>query len=399
VRSVERKFPCHPGTLVLASSAPEAYIMREFNLQSKSFPGCFAGEPEGRPRDLTGGTFVFKGMESDGSVVLSAGNPDGRGLKKEEKRRKIMDKKVTVVGAGNVGATAAQRLCEKALCDVVLVDIIEGVPQGKALDLTEAAPVEKHDAHLIGTNSYEDTKDSDIVIITAGIPRKPGMSRDDLLATNKKIMTSVTEQVAKYSPNATLIIVSNPLDAMCHVAHDVSGFPKNRVIGMAGVLDSARFRSFISMELNVSVENIHAFVLGGHGDTMVPLPRYSTVAGIPITELIPKERLDAIVTRTRNGGAEIVSLLKTGSAFYAPASSAVEMAESIMKDRKKILACAAYLEGEYGINGLFIGVPVKLGKGGIEEIIQIKLTAEEDAALKKSAAAVQDLVDTMKKMA
>jgi malate dehydrogenase len=302
-----------------------------------------------------------------------------------------MDKKVTVVGAGNVGATAAQRLCEKALCDVVLVDIIEGVPQGKALDLTEAAPVEKHDAHLIGTNSYEDTRDSDIVIITAGIPRKPGMSRDDLLATNRKIMTVVTEQVVKYSPNATLIIVSNPLDAMCHVAHDVSG--------MAGVLDSARFRSFISMELNVSVENIHAFVLGGHGDTMVPLPRYSTVAGIPITELIPKERLDAIVTRTRNGGAEIVSLLKTGSAFYAPASSAVEMAESILKDRKKILACAAYLEGEYGINGLFIGVPVKLGKGGIEEIIQIKLTAEEDAALKKSAAAVQELVDTMKKMA
>lgn len=310
-----------------------------------------------------------------------------------------MDKKVTVVGAGNVGATAAQRLCEKALCDVVLVDIIEGVPQGKALDLAEAAPVEKHDAHLIGTNSYEETRDSDIVIITAGIPRKPGMSRDDLLATNKGIMTKVTEQVVKYSPKATLIIVSNPLDAMCHVAHDVSGFPKNRVIGMAGVLDSARFRSFISMELNVSVENIHAFVLGGHGDTMVPLPRYSTVAGIPITELIPKDRLDALVTRTRNGGAEIVSLLKTGSAFYAPASSAVEMAESILKDRKKILACAAYLDGEYGIKGLFIGVPVKLGKGGIEEVIQIKLTAEEDAALKKSAASVQELVNAMKKMA
>ena len=253
---------------------------------------------------------------------------------------------------------------KRPLCDVVLVDIIEGVPQGKALDLTEAAPVEKHDAHLIGTNSYEETKDSDIVIITAGIPRKPGMSRDDLLATNKKIMTTVTEQVVKYSPNATLIIVSNPLDAMCHVAYDVSGFPKNRVIGMAGVLDSARFRSFISMELNVSVENIHAFVLGGHGDTMVPLPRYSTVAGIPITELIPKDRLDAIVTRTRNGGAEIVNFLKTGSAFYAPASSAVEMAESILKDRKKILPCAAYLDGEYGIKGLFIGVPVKLGKGG-----------------------------------
>jgi len=311
----------------------------------------------------------------------------------------MMDKKVTVVGAGNVGATAAQRLCEKALCDVVLVDIIEGVPQGKALDLAEAAPIEKHDAHLVGSNGYEETKDSDIVIITAGIPRKPGMSRDDLLATNKGIMTKVTEQVVKYSPDAVLIVVSNPLDAMCHVAYDVSGFPKNRVIGMAGVLDSARFRSFISTELNVSVENIHAFVLGGHGDTMVPLPRYSTVAGIPITELIPSDRLAALVTRTRNGGAEIVSLLKTGSAFYAPASAAVEMAESILKDRKKILPCAVLLEGEYGIEGLFIGVPVKLGRGGVEEIVRITLTAEEDAALKKSAAAVQDLVDAMKKMA
>ena len=274
-----------------------------------------------------------------------------------------MDKKVTVVGAGNVGATIAQRLCEKALCDVVLVDIIEGVPQGKALDLTEAAPVEKHDAHLIGTNSYAETKDSDLVIITAGIPRKPGMSRDDLLATNKKIMTAVTEQVVKYSPNATLIIVSNPLDAMCHVAYDVSGFPKNRVIGMAGVLDSARFRSFISMELNVSVENIHAFVLGGHGDTMVPLPRYSTVAGIPITELIPKDRLDAIVTRTRNGGAEIVNFLKTGSAFYAPASSAVEMAESILKDRKKILPCAVLPRGRIRDQGAFHRRARKAGEG------------------------------------
>jgi malate dehydrogenase len=311
----------------------------------------------------------------------------------------MMDKKVTVVGAGNVGATAAQRLCEKALCDVVLVDIIEGMPQGKALDLAEAAPVEKHDAHLIGTNSYEETKGSDIVIITAGIARKPGMSRDDLLAINKGIMTKVTEQVVKYSPDAILIVVSNPLDAMCHVAYDVSGFPKHRVIGMAGVLDSARFRSFISMELNVSVENIHAFVLGGHGDTMVPLPRYSTVAGIPITELLPKDRLDALVTRTRNGGAEIINLLKTGSAFYAPASSAVEMTESILKDRKKILPCATCLNGEYGIKDLFIGVPVKLGRNGVEEIIEIKLTAEEDAALKKSAAAVQELVDAMKGMA
>ncbi|MHB8829168.1 MAG: malate dehydrogenase [Syntrophales bacterium] len=309
-----------------------------------------------------------------------------------------MDKKVTVVGAGNVGATVAQRLCEKALCDVVLVDIIEGVPQGKALDLTEAAPVEKHDAHIVGTNSYEDTKDSDIVVITAGVPRKPGMSRDDLLAINKKIISSVTEQVVKYSPDSILIIVSNPLDAMCHVAHDVSGFPRNRIIGMAGVLDSARFRSFISMELDVSVENIHAFVLGGHGDSMVPLPRYSTVAGIPITELIAKERLEELVTRTRNGGAEIVNFLKTGSAFYAPASSVAEMVESILKDRKKILPCAVYLEGEYGLSNLFIGVPAKLGKNGMEKVIEIKMTAEEDAALKKSAAAVQELVDAMKKL-
>lgn len=309
-----------------------------------------------------------------------------------------MDKKVTVVGAGNVGATVAQRLCEKALCDVVLVDIIEGVPQGKALDLTEAAPVEKHDAHIIGTNSYEDTKDSDIVVITAGVPRKPGMSRDDLLAINKKIISSVTEQIVKYSPNAILIIVSNPLDAMCHVAHDVSGFPRNRIIGMAGVLDSARFRAFISMELDVSVDNIHAFVLGGHGDSMVPLPRYSTVAGIPITELISRERLEELVARTRNGGAEIVNFLKTGSAFYAPASSVAEMVESIIKDRKKILPCAVYLEGEYGISNLFIGVPAKLGKNGMEKVIEIKMTAEEDAALKKSAAAVQELVDAMKKL-
>jgi malate dehydrogenase len=298
-----------------------------------------------------------------------------------------------------VGATVAQRLCEKALCDVVLVDIIEGVPQGKALDLTEAAPVEKHDAHLIGTNNYEDTKDSDIVVITAGVPRKPGMSRDDLLSINKKIISSVTEQVVKYSPNAILIVVSNPLDAMCHVAHDVSGFPRHRIIGMAGVLDSARFRSFISMELDVSVENIHAFVLGGHGDTMVPLPRYSTVAGIPITELIPQDRLDALVTRTRNGGAEIVNLLKTGSAFYAPASSVAEMTESILKDRKKILPCAVCLEGEYGISNLFIGVPAKLGKNGMEKVIEIKLTTDEAAALKKSAAAVQELVDAMKNLA
>ena len=310
-----------------------------------------------------------------------------------------MDKKVTVVGAGNVGATAAQRLAEKQLCDVVLVDIVEGVPQGKALDLAEAAAIEKHDSHLTGTNGYDETADSDIVIITAGIPRKPGMSRDDLISTNAGIVRNVTREVASRSPEAIIIIVSNPLDAMCHVAYDTCGFPKKRVIGMAGVLDSARFRAFISMELNVSVENTHAFVLGGHGDTMVPLPRYSTVAGIPITELLAKDRIDALVERTRNGGAEIVGLLKTGSAYYAPASAAVEMAESILKDKKKILPCAAYLQGEYGIQDLFIGVPVKLGAEGAEEIIEITLTEEEQQALQKSADAVQELKDLLKTLA
>ena len=309
-----------------------------------------------------------------------------------------MDKKATVIGAGHVGATTAQRLAEKELCDVVLIDIIEGVPQGKALDLTEAAPIEKHDAHLTGANAYDASANSDIVIITAGIPRKPGMSRDDLISTNAGIVKTVTQQIAALSPDSILIIVSNPLDAMCHVTYEASGFPKERVIGMAGVLDSARFRAFISMELNVSVENTHAFVLGGHGDTMVPLPRYSTVAGIPITELLPEDRIDALVDRTRNGGAEIVSLLKTGSAYYAPASAAVEMAESILKDKKKILPCAVYLEGEYGINDLFIGVPVKLGAAGAEEIIEITLTADEKAALQNSAAAVQELKDVLKKL-
>ena len=309
-----------------------------------------------------------------------------------------MDKKVTVIGAGNVGATAAQMLAEKELCDVVLIDIAEGLPQGKALDLAEAAPIEKHDAQLKGSNSYDESKGSNIIIITAGIPRKPGMSRDDLLKTNMNIMKSATSQVIKYSPEAILIIVSNPLDAMCHVAYETSGFPKHRVIGMAGVLDSARFRTFISLELSVSVESTHAFVLGGHGDTMVPLPRYSTVAGIPITELISQDRIDALVERTRNGGAEIVNLLKSGSAFYAPASAAVEMAESIIKDKKKILPCAAYLEGEYGIHNLFIGVPVKLGSKGIEEIIEIKLTNSEKSALAKSAESVKNLVAQLKKL-
>jgi len=309
-----------------------------------------------------------------------------------------MNKKVTVIGAGNVGATTAQRLSEKALCDVVLIDIIEGMPQGKALDLTEAAPIEKHDSKLTGSNKYEPSEGSDIIIITAGIPRKPGMSRDDLISTNAGIVKRATEQAVKFSPDSILIIVSNPLDAMCHVAYDVSGFPKERVIGMAGVLDSARFRAFIAMELDVSVENTHAFVLGGHGDTMVPLPRYSTVAGIPITELMPQDRIDSLVERTANGGAEIVKLLKTGSAFYAPASAAVEMTESILKDKKKILPCAAYLSGEYGIHDLFIGVPVKLGAKGVEEIIEITLTGDENAALMKSAAAVEELKAIIKRL-
>lgn len=313
--------------------------------------------------------------------------------------RERMRKKVTVVGAGNVGSTIAMRVAEKRLADVVLIDIMEGVPAGKALDIMEAAPVEKHDSKVIGaTADYTDAKDSDIVIITAGIPRKPGMSRDDLLSTNMGIMRDVVTEVTKVAPKSILIIVSNPLDAMCHVAHETSGFPNNRIIGMAGVLDSARFRSFIAMELNVSMENTHAFVLGGHGDTMVPLPRFSTVAGIPITELISADRIEALVDRTRKGGAEIVGLLKTGSAYYAPSSGAVEMAEAILRDQKKILPCAALLQGEYGINDLFIGVPCKLGEQGVEEIIEISLTQQEQEGLQHSANAVQGLVDDMKRL-
>ncbi|MFZ0479527.1 MAG: malate dehydrogenase [Terriglobales bacterium] len=303
-----------------------------------------------------------------------------------------MRNKITVVGSGNVGATAAHWIASKELGDVVLIDIIEGVPQGKGLDLLQAMPIEKRDSFVKGTNDYADTAKSDIVVITAGIPRKPGMSRDDLLNTNYKIMSDVVGKVVANSPDCILIIVSNPLDAMAQAAYKLSGFPRERVIGMAGVLDSARFRAFIAMELNVSVENVNAFVLGGHGDTMVPLPRYSTVAGIPITELIPKDRLDALVQRTRDGGAEIVKYLKTGSAYYAPSAAATEMVEAILKDKKKILPCAAYLNGEYGIKGLYVGVPVKLGSNGIEQIIEIKLTAEEKAALDKSAAAVKELV-------
>jgi len=302
-----------------------------------------------------------------------------------------MRNKVSIIGAGNVGATAAHWIAAKELADVVLIDVVEGVPQGKALDLLEAMPIEKRDVHVIGANDYAATAQSDIVIITAGIPRKPGMSRDDLLNTNFKIMSDVVQKVVAQSPESILIIVSNPLDAMAQTAYRQAGFNRERVIGMAGVLDSARFRTFIAEELKVSVENVTAFVLGGHGDTMVPLARYSTVAGIPITELIAPARLAELIQRTRDGGAEIVKYLKTGSAYYAPSAAAVEMVEAILKDKKKILPCAAYLQGEYGIDGYYIGVPCKLGSAGLEQIIEIKLTAEEDAALKKSAEAVKEL--------
>jgi malate dehydrogenase len=303
-----------------------------------------------------------------------------------------MRKKVTIVGSGNVGATAAHWIASKELADVVLIDIIDGVPQGKGLDLLEAMPIEKRDSNVLGTQDYADTVNSDIVVITAGVPRKPGMSRDDLLNINHKIMKDVVGKVVQYSPDCILIIVSNPLDAMAQAAFKMSGFPRERVIGMAGVLDSARFRAFIAQELKVSVENVTAFVLGGHGDTMVPLPRYSTVAGIPITELLDRATLERLVQRTRDGGAEIVKYLKTGSAYYAPSAAVAEMTEAILKDKKKILPCAAYLDGEYGIHGLFVGVPCKLGERGIEQIIQIRLSADEQAALEKSAGAVQELV-------
>jgi malate dehydrogenase len=302
-----------------------------------------------------------------------------------------MRKKVSIVGAGNVGATAAHWIAAKELADVVLIDVVEGIPQGKALDLLEAMPIEKRDVSVVGANDYAATANSDIVVITAGIPRKPGMSRDDLLHTNFKIMSDVVQKVVAQSPESILIIVSNPLDAMAQAAFRQAGFNRERVIGMAGVLDSARFRTFIAAELNVSVENVTAFVLGGHGDTMVPLARYSTVAGIPITELIEPTRLESIIQRTRDGGAEIVKHLKTGSAYYAPSAAATEMVEAILKDKKKILPCAAFLQGEYGIDGFYIGVPCKLGAAGLEKIIEIKLTPEEDAALKNSAEAVKEL--------
>lgn len=307
-----------------------------------------------------------------------------------------MRKKITVVGAGMVGGTTAQRLAEKNYADVVLVDIVEGLPQGKALDIMESGPIYGYDTHLVGTNGYEETAGSDIVIITSGIARKPGMSRDDLLYTNMDIVRGVTQEIVRRSPDCILIIVSNPLDAMAQLAYDVSKFPKNRVIGMAGALDSARFATFIAMELDVSVQNINAFVLGGHGDTMVPLSRYSTVAGVPITELLPADRVRALEQRARDGGAEIVSLLKTGSAYYAPSASVVEMVDAIVFDQKRIIPCSVLLEGEFGINGLFVGVPVKLGARGVESIFEIKLTAEEQSQLHRSAEAVRELVDKMK---
>jgi malate dehydrogenase len=300
------------------------------------------------------------------------------------------------VGAGNVGANCAVRIADKELADVVLVDVVEGVPQGKGLDLLQSGPVQGYDVNITGANDYEPTANSDIAIITAGFPRKPGMSRDDLLLANFEVVKTATEQVAKYSPNCIIIVVTNPLDAMAQAAFHVSKFSKNRVIGMAGVLDSARFRTFIAQELNVSVENVIGVVMGGHGDTMVPLVRLCNVSGIPLTELMDQATIDKIVDRTANGGAEIVKYLKTGSAYYAPSAAAVEMAESILKDKKKVLPCAAYLEGEYGINGLYVGVPVKLGARGIEKIYEIKLTADEQAKLKKSADSVQELVTVLK---
>lgn len=307
-----------------------------------------------------------------------------------------MRKKVSIVGAGNVGSTAAHWIMAKELADVVLIDVVEGVPQGKALDLLQALPIEKSDVHITGANDYAATANSDIVIITAGLARKPGMSRDDLLLANYEIVKTATEQAVKYSPNSILVLVTNPLDAMCWTAFQISKFSKNRVIGMAGVLDTARFRTFIAQELGVSVSNVTALVLGGHGDTMVPISRLTNVSGIPLSELLDQATIDRLVDRARNGGAEIVKYLKTGSAYYAPSAAAVEMVESILKDQKKVLPCAAYLEGEYGIKDLFVGVPIKLGSRGIEKIYEIKLQPDEQAALAKSAAAVKELIEVIK---
>lgn len=306
-----------------------------------------------------------------------------------------MRPKVTVIGAGNVGATTAQRIADAELADVVLTDIVEGIPQGKGLDMLEACPVSGSDVRVVGTNGYAETAGSEVVVITAGLPRKAGMSRDDLLRKNHEIVTAVTKEAVAVSPEAILVVVSNPLDAMAQAALRASGFPKERVVGMAGVLDSARMRSFIAAEIEVSVENVHAFVLGGHGDDMVPLPRYSTVAGIPLPDILSAEAIERIVERTRKGGGEIVAHLKTGSAYYAPSAAVVQMVDAILKDKKKILPCAAYLEGEYGVEGLYLGVPAKLGRGGIEEVIQIRLTADEQEALDRSAASVQELVSVI----
>ncbi len=304
--------------------------------------------------------------------------------------------KISIIGAGAVGATTAHWAAAKELGDIVLVDVMEGIPQGKALDLAEAGPIGGYDFQLTGSNDYEVSQGSDIVVITAGLPRKPGMSRDDLLLKNAGIVKDVTENIARHSPDSIIIVVSNPLDAMCQVAKLVSGFPRERLFGMAGILDSARFRTFIAWELNVSVEDTHAFVLGGHGDTMVPLARYSTVAGVPITELMAEDRVEALIQRTRDGGAEIVKLLKTGSAYYAPSAAVVEMVAAILRDKKKILPCCVYLQGEYGINDLYVGVPVKLGRKGMEDIIEISLSKEEETQLQNSASAVQQLVDVLK---
>lgn len=310
--------------------------------------------------------------------------------------RTSMRKKVTVIGAGNVGANCALRIADQELADVVLLDIADGIPQGKGLDILQSGPVQGYDVSIKGTTDYADTAGSDIVVITAGIARKPGMSRDDLLAINNDVVRAAAENSIKYSPNAILILVTNPLDVMCWAAWQATGLPKNRVIGMAGVLDTARFRTFLAEALNVSVENISALVLGGHGDAMVPITRLTNVSGIPLSELLDKETIDAIVTRTQNGGAEIVKYLKTGSAYYAPSASTVEMVESILKDKKKVLPCAALLEGEYGVNGIFFGVPVKLGANGIEKIYEVALTDDEKALLAKSAAGVQEMVDVLK---
>ncbi len=304
--------------------------------------------------------------------------------------------KVSIVGAGNVGATAAHWAAAKELGDIVLVDIVEGVPQGKSLDLSQAGPIEDFDSRIVGSNGYAETEGSDVVIVTAGVPRKPGMSRDDLLAINKKIVGDVAQNIAKYAPNAFVIVVSNPLDAMCHVMHHFTKFPRERVVGMAGILDTARYKTFIGRELDVSVEDISAMVLGGHGDTMVPLPRHTSIQGVPLTELLPKDKIDAIVKRTANGGAEIVGLLKTGSAYYAPAAACVQMAEAVIRDKKRVVPAAALCQGEYGYSGLFIGVPVVLGAGGMERILKLDLNAEEKAMLDNSANAVKGLVEALK---